>query len=409
MALPSQFVGGARTRSHMYRRARRRGIRRIVGLFGAVAVVVWVVVLLRPEGGGGNGGVTPPGAPADLGGADRVAARSAGTNDGAAAREADDRPVPAAPSVARPEPRLDRPETTRPADPVTPADVAASRPSRPTLAPAPAPVGPPTAAGVLAQLDAAMEDIDRRPLAAREELSRLLVDNELGSTDAALVREALSALNEQLVFGMRFVDGDPYVEEYRIRSGDALSQLPRRRGWNVGWRLIADISGISNPARLQIGQPVKGLRGPFHAVVTKEAHRLDVWMGDPTAGPVYVTSFDVGLGRDGRTPVGRWAVHSKDVNPSWIDPDTGERFSRDDPENPIGERWIGIRGLDPANAGMQGFGIHGTIDDDSIGGDESLGCVRLQHDDIVRLYDLIDDDSLVVIRSRERDPLFPRP
>jgi lipoprotein-anchoring transpeptidase ErfK/SrfK len=389
----------------MYRRARRRNLRRTLGFAAAAVVVGGAIWILwpgpRPETGPDTG--AEPGTVA------------------AATPESASTPSPATPPLARPEAGITstRPATTTRPSASTSSDSGITRPtsperpaSEPAPAPAPAPATAPTpgpavrsSADVLAQLDGAMEDLDRHPLSAREELSRLLLEGELAPADAALVRDALTALNQQLVFGMRFIDGDPFVESYRIQSGDALSRLPGRRGWRVGWRLIADISGIPDPARLQVGQTVKGLRGPFHAVVTKRSYRMDIWMGDLSAAPVYVRSFNVGLGSDDRTPVGRWEVLSKDVNPSWRNPETGESFSRDDPENPIGERWIGIRGIDPANRDMLGFGIHGTIDDDSIGRDESMGCVRLRHDDIVQLYDLLQQDSLIVIRTREDDPL----
>jgi lipoprotein-anchoring transpeptidase ErfK/SrfK len=389
----------------MYRRARRRGARRLIGVAGAVAVVAAVVWYLRP---GSAPDPVPGGIPAD----EVAVADSADSPGPAPLGRPEDVMAGGARGVADAGGGASTPERRNDARPAVPS----ARPA-PAPAPAPAPLNitrpaepvVTTAAEVRRIAEAALAELDERPLAAREELSRLLFSGELGTNDAALVRSALSALNRELIFGMRFVEGDPYVESYRIRSGDALSQLPRRQGWRVGWRLIADIAGIRDPGRIQLGQEIKGLRGPFHAVVTKRAHRLDVWMGDLEASPVYVTSFDVGLGTDDGTPVGRWGVRSKDVNPSWRNPETGERFTRDDPENPIGERWIGIEGLDPANAGMQGFGIHGTIEPDSIGGDESMGCVRLRHDDIVRLYDLIDDDeSIIVIRTAESDPILRR-
>ncbi len=407
MALPSQYAGGSRTRSHMYRRARRRSLRRGLG-FAAAALVVGGAIWILQRGSGPARESEPP----------AVAAAAPGSS----ATPPADRPrgTPAAtPPLARPEVR--RPTAERAADPasspapaeesiVTPAatpEASTGSPpgSPPGSAPGSAPGPARSPAAVLAQLDGAMDDLDRHPLSAREELSRLLLEGELAPADASMVREALTALNEQLVFGMRFIDGDPFVEAYRIQSGDALSRLPGRRGWRVGWRLVADISGISDPARLQVGQMVKGLRGPFHAVVTKRDYRLDVWMGDLSAAPVFVRSFDVGLGSDDRTPTGRWEVLSKDVNPSWRNPETGESYARDDPANPIGERWIGIRGIDPANRDMLGFGIHGTIDDGSIGRDESMGCVRLRHQDIVQLYDLLEKDSLIVIRTRDDEPL----
>ena len=77
---------------------------------------------------------------------------------------------------------------------------------------------------------------------------------------------------------------------------------------------------------------------------------------------------------------------SKLVNPTWTNPRTGQFFPADDPENPIGEYWMGLRGMDDTNVGERGFGIHGTIEPESIGTDSSMGCVRLRDGEIDMIY-----------------------
>ena len=89
---------------------------------------------------------------------------------------------------------------------------------------------------------------------------------------------------------------------------------------------------------------------------------------------------------------------SKLINPYWVNPRTGERFEADDPLNPIGERWIGIRGVGDS-ALLKGYGLHGTIDPASLAGQMSMGCVRLDSDDVALLYELLEERvSRVVIR-----------
>ena len=58
----------------------------------------------------------------------------------------------------------------------------------------------------------------------------------------------------------------------------------------------------------------------------------------------------MGLGERNSTPVGIFTVRagSKLINPAWTNPWTGQHFDRDDPNIPIGERWIGLRGIDEA-------------------------------------------------------------
>ncbi|MFM9180305.1 MAG: L,D-transpeptidase, partial [Phycisphaerales bacterium] len=100
------------------------------------------------------------------------------------------------------------------------------------------------------------------------------------------------------------------------------------------------------------------------------------------------------------TPVGTFRVrkNSKLVNPEWRNPRTGERFTANDPKNPIGERWIGLEGTTPEMAKFTGYGIHGTVDQTSIGRQMSMGCVRLGEREVEVAYELIGNDSTVTIR-----------
>jgi len=90
---------------------------------------------------------------------------------------------------------------------------------------------------------------------------------------------------------------------------------------------------------------------------------------------------------------------SKTVNPQWSNPRTGQFFSRDDPKNPIGEYWLGLRGTDATTSKAQSYGIHGTIDPSSIGKQKSLGCIRMGEKDIEAVYYLlIEKHSQVVTK-----------
>ena len=61
----------------------------------------------------------------------------------------------------------------------------------------------------------------------------------------------------------------------------------------------------------------------------------------------------------------------------------------DDPKNPLGEHWIGLKGIDGDAVGREGYGIHGTIEPEAIGKAVSLGCVRMQNRDVEFLYKLL--------------------
>ena len=83
----------------------------------------------------------------------------------------------------------------------------------------------------------------------------------------------------------------------------------------------------------------------------------------------------------------------------WVNPRTAELFSGDNPLNPIGERWLGLQGMDEHTKDLFGLGIHGTIEPKSIGTNASMGCVRMLEGDVEKVYEmLLEGISTVEIR-----------
>ncbi len=223
---------------------------------------------------------------------------------------------------------------------------------------------------------------------ARQRLSDALGSGGLDEVRAGEVRVALAQLSETLVFGSGVAQRDPFAREFIIPEGGVLAKIAQNQTNGLHWKFLARINGISSPNRIRSGQRLKLLEGPFHAVVDKSAYRLDLWMGQEE-DRVFVRSFNVGLGRDNRTPEGQFEVSSRVENPQHTDPETGKIFDKDDPLNPVGEHWVAIKGTEPATEKLSGFGLHGTIDANSIGRSESLGCVRMLPDDIALLYEVL--------------------
>src|SRR5581483_7849301 len=100
-----------------------------------------------------------------------------------------------------------------------------------------------------------------------------------------------------------------------------------------------------------------------------------------------VMSLPVGLGRDNSTPTGLWVIQPQNkTHPATYYGLHGEGvIDANDPKNPLGGYWMGITGLEGEAVGKSSYGIHGTIDPDSIGKMASQGCIRLRHDDIAFL------------------------
>jgi lipoprotein-anchoring transpeptidase ErfK/SrfK len=304
-------------------------------------------------------------------------------------------PGPNDPNVVTP---LPNPVGTSGRDPAPSPGELGSDPAQPTNG---VPQTPAQPVGEVATLQAAADDKIKSGdlVTARKLLSQALASKSASDTEKAALRQKLGAINEDLVFSPKLYPGDTYAETYTIASGDALAKIARKRELATDWRLIQRINRLSDPNKITVGQKLKLIRGPFHAVVTKSAYRLDLYMGSPDepASWVFVKSYTVGLGEENGTPTGTFVVkkNSKLVNPYWVNPRTGEKFEADDPKNPIGEFWIGIEGVGES-APYVGYGLHGTIDPDSIGKQRSMGCVRMGAPDIAQVYELLIDGVSVV-------------
>lgn len=246
---------------------------------------------------------------------------------------------------------------------------------------------------------------------ARQVYNAALFHPQATEAQKQVARALLSEVNQTLVFSPTVYEGDPLAEKYRVQKGDSLSEIVPDHGLAIHFHFLVRINRLRDANSLQLNQPLKLIRGPFHAVVDKSDYRIDLYAGDPPspgstgdadgaeAGWLYIRSFNVGLGEGGGTPIGNFVVKSKDSNPAWRNPRTGETFGRDDPKNPIGEYWLGLQGVDEQSAQYHGYGIHGTIEPDSIGRSMSMGCVRMAADDIATVWEMLTENvSTVRIR-----------
>ena len=300
----------------------------------------------------------------------------------------------------RVEPNPIKPPEPGPASPASPGGAAPAL----TNAPAPTNAAPAAATNIgVSHLPADVQNLvlsgrqkaqARELVPARQLLSRALADPQTPESERALLRDELAKISDELVFSPRAAADDPYVAMYAVQSGDGLERIAKRNGVLTHWRLIQRVNQLANPNKVRLNQKLKLVKGPFHAIVSKSAFRMDVYMGPPDAPTewLYIRSFRAGLGEGGGTPLGEFVVRkgSKLENPYWTNPRTGEQFGKDDPKNPIGERWIGIEGVGDSSV-HHSLGIHGTIDPDSIGQEKSMGCIRLGAQDVELVYDMLGE------------------
>lgn len=307
------------------------------------------------------------------------------------------------PPSTRPAPTPERP-TSAPASAPVRRDPPATQPtstSVPTKSPevrtgdspigggTPTPAPSPPSGGALRSAIQKMQS--GKLLEARSELSRLLEAAPTGG-DAPEIRKHLAKLAEDTIFNKQHLDGDPLSETYKVQAGDKLINIAKQ--YDTPADVIMMVSGIASANKLGVGQTIKALKGPFNARIYKSQYRLDLYLQD-----TYVRSFSVGLGTENGTPTGTWKVLNRLKNPTYYPPSSAKDrrvIKPDDPRNPLGEFWVGLEGTEGAAVGTKSYGIHGTIEPESIGHDASMGCVRMLNQDAEFIFRVMQPGKSMV-------------
>jgi len=258
----------------------------------------------------------------------------------------------------------------------------------------------------LDQYETGMQRLESGDIATgRALLSELLFrPGALPINEAQAVRERLTFINDQTVFSNATRSAaqaaeDPILAVYRVQSGDRLG--PIGNTYRLPYQLIERINGVS-ANRIRVDQPLQLIRGPIHARIDKSEYRMDLFVYDDAGLQIYLRSYPVGLGEFDSTPVGMWRIRPgskvgpEGGGPSWSNPRTGENYDRNDPNIPIGEYWMGLEGTDDNTRGHESYGIHATNDQDSIGRQESMGCIRMRDADIDQVFYMLYEGASTV-------------
>jgi lipoprotein-anchoring transpeptidase ErfK/SrfK len=178
----------------------------------------------------------------------------------------------------------------------------------------------------------------------------------------------------------------PEKKSYVIQPGDSLDRIARQNKTTVD--LIRKMNKVENNLIYPGGRLLLPA-APFVVQVDKSARTLDLTMN----GKVF-KRYVVGLGVNGKTPLGGFKTVVHQTNPDWTPPGGGV-IPFGDPRNILGTRWMSIQ--DSTRPDIKGFGIHGTPLRDSIGAETSNGCIRMLNEDVEELFMLIPRGTEVVI------------
>lgn len=154
----------------------------------------------------------------------------------------------------------------------------------------------------------------------------------------------------------------PWIKEiYTVKPGDSLYNISRLFGITV--QLLKEVNHLNSDI-IQPGMEL-GIPNP--------KFRIDIslyrkWLLLYSKNDL-VAIYKVGVGENNSTPQGEFTIVNKVANPVWYR--LGAVVPADSPDNLLGSRWLGLS--------IDGYGIHGTNEPESIGQAVSLGCVRMHN------------------------------
>lgn len=165
-----------------------------------------------------------------------------------------------------------------------------------------------------------------------------------------------------------------------IQRGETLTSIGIH--YNTTQGLLMRANNITDPAGLQLNQPLKITPKDFRIVIERSTCRL--YLLDSKG---VFKLYRVGLGREDKpTTLGTYRIGNKEKDPAWFPPGRAP-IPSGDPLNELGTRWMP---LVPAESNLPtDLGIHGTIHPETIGTYASSGCPRLYKEGVEELYDLV--------------------
>ncbi|MEE8574077.1 MAG: L,D-transpeptidase family protein [Thermodesulfobacteriota bacterium] len=197
-----------------------------------------------------------------------------------------------------------------------------------------------------------------------------------GIKDASKIKSTVEELNMRILFSPVITEDSA---EYEVQAGDSLFMIAKM--FNTTVPLIKKINNLRTDM-IRPGQKLKINVSRFSILVDKSDNILLLKKdGDP------FKTYTVSTGKDNSTPVGTFKIEEKMVKPVWYK--VGAVVSPDSKEYELGERWMGLS--------VQGYGIHGTSDERTIGKQITQGCIRMFNGDVIELYDIVPSGAEVEI------------
>ncbi len=189
-------------------------------------------------------------------------------------------------------------------------------------------------------------------------------------------------------------DGGWGSSDVEVQAGDSLISVRKRvlkdhPEWLLCTGQIARANGLRGET-IHPGQALKVPTSRANVLVDLDAHWALYRLGSEV-----VAAWEVGVGKPGtETPPGEYVVGEKTKDPPWFRPGHAP-VPFGDPENPLGSRWIAWQKADGTNTGL---GFHGTKEPNSIGEDQSQGCVRMRQPAVEELFEILPKGAKITVQ-----------
>lgn len=226
-------------------------------------------------------------------------------------------------------------------------------------------------------LSKARDLTEKRDIVKAKEAYQAVVDKFPASERVPKIQESIEDLNVRILFSP-IVLSDAFV--YEVQKGDTLIKIAKKNNTTV--ELISGTNGISG-SLIRVGQKLKISKTRFSIIVDKSQNILTLKSDD-----TIFKTYRISTGKDSSTPVGKFKIMNKIIDPSWYPP-TGGVIPPGDSRNVLGSRWMGLS--------SPSYGIHGTTDPESIGKSVTEGCVRMKNSDVEELYSIVPEGTEVEI------------
>lgn len=191
------------------------------------------------------------------------------------------------------------------------------------------------------------------------------------------------------------------VQTYTVKDRESLFEIARK--FNLGYHEIVDANPDLDPFIPGEGKsieiPTSWIlpEGISYEGIVINLSEMRLFYFINLKGSRLLMTFPIGIGKEGfNTPVGKFSVVEKTVNPSWHVPVSIQKEKPElpklippGPDNPLGSHAMRLSIGDVL--------IHGTNRPWGVGRRFSHGCIRLYPEDIPKLFELVPIGTKVTI------------